>query len=75
MSCFEHVKKHKKVVSNFKVLSMTFDNGIDNKQHQELNKLGIPAFFCDPYLSWQKGGIETAYEMTMEHGIIKSKVF
>jgi IS30 family transposase len=59
---------------------MTFDNGIENKYHQELK---VPTFFCDPYSSWQKGGVEnvnnkprkilkykTAYEMAMEHGII-----
>ena len=60
MSCFEHVKKHKEVVLNFKVLSMTFDNGIENKHHQ---KLGIPTFFCDPYSSWQKGGVENVNKM------------
>lgn len=60
MSCFEHVKKHQKVVDNFKVLSMTFDNGIENKYHK---KLGIPTFFCDPYSSWQKGGVENVNKM------------
>jgi IS30 family transposase len=48
MSCTEHIKKHKKVLDNFKVLSMTFDNGIENKYHQELK---VPTFFCDPYSS------------------------
>lgn len=38
-----------------KVLSITFDNGIENRKHEEL---GIPTFFCDPYSSWQKGGVE-----------------
>lgn len=35
--------------------SITFDNGIENQRHRFL---GIPTFFCDPYASWQKGGIE-----------------
>ncbi|MBI3274203.1 MAG: IS30 family transposase [Candidatus Colwellbacteria bacterium] len=35
--------------------SITFDNGIENTKHYEL---GIPTFFCDPYSSWQKGGVE-----------------
>jgi IS30 family transposase len=35
--------------------SLTFDNGIENQRHRSL---GIPTFFCDPYASWQKGGIE-----------------
>lgn len=37
--------------------SITFDNGIENARHYEL---GIPTFFCDPYSSWQKGGVENA---------------
>lgn len=37
--------------------SWTFDNGIENKKHQ---LLGVPTFFCDPYSSWQKGGVENA---------------
>jgi IS30 family transposase len=40
-----------------KVLSITQDNGIENARHYEL---GIPTFFCDPYASWQKGGVENA---------------
>jgi len=38
-----------------KVLSITFDNGIENTKHEEL---AVPTFFCDPYSSWQKGGVE-----------------
>ena len=60
MSCTEHVQKHRQVVAGFKVLSMTFDNGIENKHHQEL---GIPTFFCDPYASWQKGGVENVNKL------------
>ena len=63
MSCTEHVRKHKKVISSFKVLSMTFDNGIENRHHQELNELGVSTFFCDPYSSWQKGGVENVNKM------------
>ena len=37
------------------VHSITFDNGIENKQHTDL---GIPTYFCDPYSSWQKGSVE-----------------
>jgi IS30 family transposase len=38
-----------------KVVSLTQDNGIENTKHYEL---GILTFFCDPYSSWQKGGVE-----------------
>jgi IS30 family transposase len=60
MSSFEHHLKHQKIVNNFKTLSMTFDNGIENKEH---SKLGIPTYFCDPYSSWQKGGVENVNKM------------
>lgn len=43
-----------------KILSLTYDNGIENKYHK---KLGIPSYFCDPYSSWQKGGVENANKM------------
>jgi len=43
-----------------KVSSWTFDNGLENKKHQELT---APVFFCDPYSSWQKGGVENANKM------------
>ena len=42
------------------VKTWTFDNGLENKKHQTL---GVPAFFCDPYSSWQKGGVENANKM------------
>ena len=39
--------------------SLTLDNGIENKKHETLaGKLKIDIYFCDPYSSWQKGGIE-----------------
>lgn len=43
-----------------KILSLTYDNGIENKYHK---KLEIPSYFCDPYSSWQKGGVENANKM------------
>ncbi|MEI8175070.1 MAG: IS30 family transposase [bacterium] len=45
---------------NKKILSLTYDNGIENRYHK---KLGIPSYFCDPYSSWQKGGVENANKM------------
>lgn len=39
--------------------SLTFDNGNEFAAHSKLlEALGIPSFFCDPYASWQKGGVE-----------------
>ena len=40
-------------------LTMTFDNGGEFANHERLSQaLGILCFFCDPYASWQKGGVE-----------------
>jgi transposase, IS30 family len=49
-----------RMLANKKALSITQDNGIENRDHRGL---GIPAFFCDPYSSWQKGGVENANKM------------
>ena len=48
------------MLASKKALSLTQDNGIENRDHQQL---GIPTFFCDPYSSWQKGGVENANKM------------
>lgn len=47
-----------------KALSLTLDNGIENKQHQDITTAtGAKAFFCDPYSSWQKGQVEHANKL------------
>jgi IS30 family transposase len=43
-----------------KVKSFTFDNGLENKHHEQLQVL---TFFCDAYASWQKGGVEAINKM------------
>jgi transposase, IS30 family len=43
---------------------MSFDNGIENTKHYEL---GISTYFCDPYSSWQKGGIENLNKMIRQY--------
>jgi IS30 family transposase len=40
--------------------TVTFDNGTEFTRHQNLHRLGIGTYFCDPYAPWQKGGIENA---------------
>ena len=60
MSTAEHMDAIQKCVKKYKTLSITFDNGIENKQHESL---GVPTFFCEPYSSWQKGGVENANKM------------
>lgn len=39
--------------------TFTLDNGVENTQHEKLSKkLKVAIYFCDPYSSWQKGGVE-----------------
>jgi len=41
------------------VKSITFDNGPETAMHYILRyEQGIDTFHCDPYCSWQKGGVE-----------------
>ncbi len=40
--------------------SVTFDNGGEFAEHEKLHALECKTFFCDPYASWQKGGLEHA---------------
>jgi IS30 family transposase len=60
MSTSEHMDAMQRQMDIYKTISITFDNGIENKQH---TTLGVPTFFCEPYSSWQKGGVENANKM------------
>ena len=60
MATAEHMEAIQKQISTYKTLSITFDNGIENKHHKLLS---VPTFFCEPYSSWQKGGVENANKM------------
>lgn len=55
-----YAKKIKHMLKNKIALSVTFDNGIENRNHQDI---GVDTYFCDPYSSWQKGGIENGNKM------------
>lgn len=60
LSPTENLQKIRYMQRHMKLKSITFDNGIENKRHTEM---GIPTFFCDPYSSWQKGGVENGNKM------------
>lgn len=40
------------------IKSLTLDNGVENSRHQELN---VSTYFCHPYSSWEKPGIENTF--------------
>lgn len=56
----EHVEAERALLQGKKTLSVTRDNGIENRYHE---RLGVQSFFCRPYASWQKGGVENGNKM------------
>lgn len=49
-----------KIKNEVRMDSLTLDNGIENQDYEQL---GLPTYFCDPYSSWQKGGVENLNKM------------
>lgn len=44
--------------------SLTLDNDIVFRRHRELSEiLGVPIYFCHPYHSWEKGGVENTNKL------------
>ena len=48
------------MMENKNAKSISLDNGIENREHEAIV---VPGFFCDPYSSWQKGGVENGIKM------------
>jgi IS30 family transposase len=44
--------------------TLTLDNGTENVGHEQF---GLPTYFCDPYCSWQKGGIENQFGLLRQY--------
>ena len=52
------------LVEGYTTLTMTTDNGIENKQHLLITQAtGAKVYFTDPFSSYQKGGVENANKM------------
>lgn len=48
--------------------SLTIDNDISFKRHKRLSALlGCPVYFCHPYHSWEKGGIENENKLIRQY--------
>ena len=60
MSPSENLRKVQDMSETMHMKSLTLDNGIENKKH---SLFGMPTYFCDPYSSWQKGGVENVNRM------------
>lgn len=50
------------------VNTLTLDNDIMFKKHQELSRIiGAPIYFCHPYHSWEKGGVENSNKLIRQY--------
>lgn len=48
--------------------TLSLDNGIENKGHEDITSAtGVTVYFCDPYSSWQKGGVENGNKMVRRY--------
>ena len=48
--------------------TITFDNGTEGAKHAEIKRgYGIKTYFCDPFASWQKGGVENANKLIRQY--------
>ena len=48
-----------KGLKSYKVKTLTYDNGLEFARHAEVSKeLKARGYFCAPYHSWEKGGVE-----------------
>ena len=46
-------------LKGYKVKTLTYDNGLEFARHAEVSKeLKAKGYFCAPYHSWEKGGVE-----------------
>jgi len=46
-------------LSGYKVKTITYDNGLEFSGHRKIQQaLGGQGYFCRPYHSWEKGGVE-----------------
>lgn len=62
------LQKHFSQLPRYLRRSITRDNGTENVLHTETKKkFGIASYFCDPYKSWQKGGVENINGLIREY--------
>lgn len=55
-----HAQAVRRMLAHKKALSMSQDNGIENRGHLAM---GVTTYFCDPYSAWQKGGVEQGVKL------------
>jgi IS30 family transposase len=48
--------------------TLTLDNDIIFRKHEELSRIiGVPVYFCHPYHSWEKGGVENTNKLVRRY--------
>lgn len=48
--------------------TITFDNGGEGARHTEIRReYNVNTYFCDPFASWQKGGVENANKLIRQY--------
>lgn len=48
--------------------TITFDNGGEGSKHIDIKEeYGVQTYFCDPFASWQKGGVENANKLIRQY--------
>jgi len=54
-----HIKAQEGMAKGIKIKTITKDNGLENRFHEQLaKKLKVQIYFCNPYSSWEKGTVE-----------------
>lgn len=59
LRCKNHNRALKLMAKGLKLRTLTYDNGIENRNHEEIAAvLSVKTYFCKPYHSWEKGTVE-----------------
>ena len=57
-----------KTLKSYKVKTLTYDNGLEFARHAEVSKgLKARGYFCAPYHSWEKGGVENFNGLVLQY--------
>lgn len=64
-------KKVRKLLKDKPQETLSLDSGIEFRDHQNF---GITTFFCHPYSSWEKGGVEYSNRLLRRHFPKKSEL-
>lgn len=58
----------REMTGGYFINTLTLDNDIVFRKHLELSQLlGTPIYFCHPYHSWEKGGVENSNKLIRQY--------